>query len=156
MSQNDIVTTRLNTKAEIQAATAPRALVAPSIVDKTHHTVSLQWDPPKRILEGSKITTYIVKYDRVDPITEEPLVIGSEKTSYAETNEIILKDLAAGGTFRIQVAVTTTDGTSEFSAATLCNTPIIKTELDVFRESLNIGAIEDNLKGNLSTHQVIV
>ena len=138
----------MNTKAEIQAATTPRALMAPSVINRTHHTISLQWDPPKRILEGSKITSYKVRYERVDPKSAEPLIIGDETITFAETNEMILKDLAAGGTFRIQVAVITTDGSSELSAATLATTPMIETELDVFRKSLNIGAIEKKLGEN--------
>jgi len=83
-----------------------------------------------------------------DPKSGEPLIIGDETISYAEKNEIILKDLAAGGTFRIQVAVDTTDGSTELSAATLATTPMIETELDVFRKSLNLGTIEKKLGEN--------
>ena len=108
--------------------------------------MSLNWDPPSRIAESSKIKYYSVKYDRVDPEnSEKPLAPGTEETVETVINEITLKDLAAGGTYRLNVAVTTTDGMSEYSAATLYDVPMNKTELEKFRDSLNLGVIENNI-----------
>ena len=108
--------------------------------------MSLNWDPPSRIAESSKIKYYSVKYDRVDPEnSEKPLAPGTEETVEMVINEITLKDLAAGGTYRLNVAVTTTDGMSEYSAATLYDVPMNKTEQEKFRDSLNLGVIENNI-----------
>ena len=50
--------------------------------------------------------------------------------------------MAAGGTFRIEVRVKTTDGSSAYSVPTIASTPLIKTELDQLRDSLNLPDIE--------------
>merc|ERR1711937_672274 len=67
--------------------------------------------------------------------------------AYSNNNEIILKDMAAGGTFRIEVRVKTTDGSSAYSVPTIASTPLNKTELDQFRDSLNLPDIEKRLEG---------
>ena len=140
--------TRLGTKAIIQVSTLPKAPQAPNVINTTHHTISLRWEPPERMIEGTRVTSYLVRYDRIDPESGKPLIPGGEKTAYTSNNEIILKDMAAGGTFRMEVKVTTTDGSSTYSASTISSTPIIKTELDEFRDSLNLGDIEESLTGN--------
>ena len=138
--------TRLSTKTSVQASTVPKALQPPSVIEKSYHTMSLKWDPPSRLAESSKIKYYSIKYDRVDPENpEKPLTPGTEETVEAVTNEVTLKDLAAGGTYRVNVAVTTTDGMSMYSAAALFAIPMNKTELENFRDSLNLVAIEENI-----------
>ena len=92
------------------------------------------------------ITSYTVKYDRVDPKTAEPLTPGTEKTAYSDKNELVIKDLAAGGTYRIQVAVDTKVGTSVYSAGTISSTEMGEMELDKFRDSLNLGSMEGNIR----------
>ena len=73
------------------------------------------------------------------------LLSGTEETVEPITNEVTLKDLAAGGTYRVKVAVITTYGISLYSAATIFDTPVNKTELEKFRDSLNLDAIETSI-----------
>merc|ERR1712018_95669 len=49
--------------------------------------------------------------------------------------------------YRIEVKVKTTDGSSAYSAATTAKTPMIKSELEQFRDSLNLPDIEKRLEG---------
>ena len=98
----------------------------------------------------STVTSYLVRYDRMDPECDEPLKTGNEKITYSNNNEIALKDMAAGGTFRIEVMVKSNDGSSAYSVPTIASTPMIKTELDQFRDSLNLPDIEKRLEGKQS------
>merc|ERR1712018_925742 len=49
--------------------------------------------------------------------------------------------------YQIEVKVKTTDGCSAYSAATTAKTPMIKSELEQFRDSLNLPDIEKRLEG---------
>ena len=143
--------TRKGFRAEIQGYTFPNALQAPTVIEGSNHSVSLKWDPPycnenSSCNSDSRFLSYIIKYDRVDPNTAQPLTLGNEVTAHSEKTEIVLKDLASGGTYRIQVAVTTTVGTNSYSAATLFTTDMNESELDKFRDSLNMESIEKNIK----------
>merc|ERR1712012_1170487 len=137
---------RLETKAVVRSSTLPLAPQAPNVINTTHHRVELRWDPPERIVEGSTVTSYLVRYKRIDPKCDEPLTTGNEKIAYSNNNQIILEDMAAGGTYRIEVKVETTDGCSAYSASKIANIPMNKTELEQIRDSLNIPDIEKRLE----------
>merc|ERR1712018_255190 len=113
----------------------------------SHFTVELRWDPPERMVEGSTVTSYSGRYNRIDPKSGEPLTTGNEKYANTNKNNIILKDMAAGGTYHIKVKVETTNGSSAYSAPATASAPMIKTELDQFRDSLNLPDIEKRLEG---------
>jgi len=137
---------RLETKAVVRSSTLPKPPQAPNVINTTHHRVELRWDPPERIVEGSTVTSYLVRYNRIDPKCDEPLTTGNEKIAYSNNNQIILEDMAAGGTYRIEVKVETTDGCSAYSASKFASIPMKKTELDQIRDSLNIPDIEKRLE----------
>lgn len=149
--------TRLDYKAAIQESTLPRAPQAPSVVpDKTtQHSISLHWDAPDRLAQGSDVTSYIVMYQRVGPDTANPLVPNSEHTAYSVRNEIALQNLAAGGTYQFKVSVSTVDGTSEYSAPTISTTKIEKTELENFRDSLGLVDMGVTIDGKYKTSKSI-
>merc|ERR1712012_1455820 len=138
---------RLETKAVVRSYTLPKPPQAPNVINTTHHRVELRWDPPERIVEGSTVTSYYVRYSRIDPKCGEPLTTGHEKIAYSNNNQIILEDMAAGGTYQIEVKVETTDGCSAYSASKFASIPMKKTELDQIRDSLNIPDIEKRLEG---------
>ena len=96
----------------------------------------------------SSVTFYLVRYNRIDPKWDEPLTTGNEKITYKNNNVIILKDMAAGGTFRIEVKIKTTDGSSAYSVPTIASTPMIKTELGQFHDSINLPVFENRMAGN--------
>merc|ERR1712018_703496 len=87
------------------------------------------------------------RYKRIDPKSGEPLTTGNGKNTYTNKNEIILKNMAAGGTYSIEVKVDTTYGSSVYSDPTVESTPMLKTELDQFKDSLNLPDIEKRLEG---------
>merc|ERR1712018_633156 len=87
------------------------------------------------------------RYKRIDPKSGEPLTTGNGKNTYTNKNEIILKNMAAGGTYSIEVKVDTTYGSSVYSDPTIASTPTKKTELDQLRDSLNLPDIEKRLEG---------
>merc|ERR1712038_1483390 len=136
---------RLNFAAETGAITSPRRLGAPNIKQTSHHTVSLQWDPPTRLVEGSSIESYTIQYERIDPLSGDPLIVGNTKTQFSVANEVILRDLAAGGTYQIKVKIKTSTGESMYSPAAIASTPIMQTELQEFRDSLNLPRIEQGI-----------
>merc|ERR1712012_1480469 len=138
---------RVETKAVAQTTTIPQAPQAPKVISKSHFTIELRWDPPERLVEGSTVTSYSVRYKRIDPKSGEPLTTGNEKNTYTNKNEIILKNMAAGGTYSIEVKVDTTYGSSVYSDPTIESTPMLKTELDQFKDSLNLPDIEKRLEG---------
>lgn len=76
----------------------------------------------------STVTSYLVRYDRIDPEWDEHLTSGNEKITYSNKNEIILKEMAVGGTFRIEVKVKTTDGSSAYLVPTIASALMLKTE----------------------------
>ena len=93
------------------------------------------------------VVVYCVKYDRVDPETRKPITSGTEQTVYSHTDKITLMDLAVGSTYRIKVSVNITGyGASVFSDDVLSSTLTNKTEIEKFRDSLNLGSIESNIK----------
>ena len=138
---------RQNIAAETRAITLPMRLGAPRIKRTHHHTISLHWDPPTRLVEGSNILSYTIQYERIDPLSGNPLIVGNTRTQVSVSNEIILRDLAAGGTYQIKVKSKTTNGESVYSPATIAATPIKQTELQEFRESLNLPGIEQSING---------
>ena len=46
-----------------------------------------------------------------------------------------MKEMAIGGTFRIEVRVKTTGGSSAYLVPTIASAPMLKTELDDFENS---------------------
>lgn len=93
------------------------------------------------------VVVYCVKYDRVDPETGKPITSGTEKTTYSHTDKITLMGLAVGATYRIKVSVNITGyGASVFSDDIISSTLTNKTEIEKFRDSLNLGSIESNIK----------
>merc|ERR1719336_1478564 len=136
---------RVETKAVAQTSTIPQAPQAPKVISKSHFTIELRWDPPERVVEGSTVT-YWVRYKRIDPKSGEPLTTGNGKNTNTNKNEIILKNMVAGGTYSIEVKVDTTYGSSVYSDPTIASIPMIKTELDQFKDSLNLPDIEKRLE----------
>jgi len=126
--------------AETKAITIPAQLESPNIISVSHHNMSIRWNSPLRIAPVSNISNYVVLYERIDPLSLNSL--SNAKTQFSRENEITLQDLAAGATYKVQVKVRTTSGESQYSSETIASTPMVQSELEEFRESLNLQAME--------------
>merc|ERR1712203_134744 len=142
--------------AETKAITIPARLESPNIISVSHHNMSIRWNSPLRIAPASSISNYVVLYERIDPHSLNSLV--NAKTQFSRENEITLQDLAAGATYKVQVKVRTTSGESQYSSGTIANTPMVQSELEEFRESLNLPAMElkiDSMQTQTRTLQTL-
>ena len=115
-------------------------LVSPNIISVSHHNMSIRWNLPLRIAPASNVSNYVVLYERVDPHSLNSL--SNARTQFCKENEITLQDLASGATYRVQVKVRTTAGESQYSPETIASTPMVQSELEDFRELLNLPAMQ--------------
>jgi len=136
--------------AETKAITIPAQLESPNIISVSHHNMSIRWNSPLRIAPVSNISNYVVLYERIDPLSLNSL--SNAKTQFSRENEITLQDLAAGATYKVQVKVRTTSGESQYSSETIASTPMVQSELEEFRESLNLPAMELKIDSMSTKH----
>jgi len=148
--------TIVNDDVTIKATTKISTLNPPTILNTTSHTIALEWEPPTKSSIASNIQTYFIKYNRIEPTSGQPLISGTEKTLRSSEPWAVLEGLVAGATYTISIKVKTTSGTeSLYSPPTISSTLLQLTELEKFRESLNIEAIESNIKG-INTNVVLL
>merc|ERR1712203_1318682 len=143
--------------AETKAITIPARLESPNIISVSHHSMLIRWNSPLRIAPASNISNYVVLYERIDPLNTSNS-LGNAKTQFSRENEITLQDLAAGATYKVQVKVRTTSGESQYSSKHITSTPMVQSELEEFRESLNIPAMElkiDSMQTQTRTLQTL-
>jgi len=130
--------------AETKAITLPTRLETPNVISTSHHTMSIRWNPPTRIAPDAYISNYVILYERIDPHSLESLSVA--KTQFSGSNEITLQGLAAGATYKVQVKIRTTEGESEYSAEKIASTPMVQTEFEELRHSLNLPTLEQKIR----------
>merc|ERR1711963_681370 len=136
--------------AETKGITIPARLESPNIISVSHHSMSIRWNSPLRIAPASNISNYVVLYERIDPHSLNSL--SNAKTQFSRENEITLQDLASGATYKVQVKVRTTAGESQYSSETIDSTPMVQSELEDFRESLNLPAMQLKIDSMSTKH----
>lgn len=137
---------KLQNMASLHGTTSPPRLSPPSIVDRGHHNISVVWEPPSKIAYGASIRDYVIRYERIDPRSGAILLNGSQQLLKSLGPEIVIPGLASGATYRVAVMVRTTMGDSNYSPSAIDKTILVTvSELDRFRDSLNLNAIENKI-----------
>ena len=82
---------------------------------------------------------------RIDPHSGASLLIGSQQSLTATFPEIVVPGLASGATYTMAIKVRTTMGDSDYSPPTVSSTIMEQTDLERFRATLNLDAIENKI-----------
>ena len=82
---------------------------------------------------------------RIDPHSGASLLIGSQQSLTATVPEIVIPGLASGATYTMAIKVRTTMGDSDYSPPTVSSTIMEQTDLERFRATLNLDAIENKI-----------
>ena len=89
---------------------------------------------------------------RIDPHSGASLLIGSQQSLTATAPEIVVPGLASGATYTMAIKVRTTMGDSDYSPPTVSSTIMEQTDLERFRATLNLDAIENKIASQ--THSI--
>lgn len=128
---------------QLTVSTNPSPPTRFQVLKTTRDSVSLKWDKPL-ISPVASLLRYSVEITRVDPHSKEDISAGSQSVE-SETETVTVGALASGGTYKFNVKVFTTEGDSSFSDSVTATTTFEKTELEEFKESLNLNTIESRL-----------
>jgi hypothetical protein len=111
----------------------------------------LEWQPPKKVSIVSEIQRYNILFDRVDPQSKNALLPGTEETITSLQPGVVLQGLAAGAAYKIQIKVITTSGMfSTYSQPITTSTLRHQSDLEIFRESLNLDEIESSINSRFT------
>ena len=89
---------------------------------------------------------------RIDPHSGASLLIGSQQSLTATVPEIVVPGLASGAAYTMAIKVRTTMGDSDYSPPIVSSTIMEKTDLERFRATLNLDAIENRIASQ--THSI--
>ena len=89
---------------------------------------------------------------RIDPHSGASLLIGSQQSLTATAPEIVVPGLASGATYTMAIKVRTTMGDSDYSPPTVSSTIMEQTDLERFRGTLNLDAMENKIASQ--THSI--
>ena len=89
---------------------------------------------------------------RIDSHSGASLLIGSQQSLTATVPEIVVPGLASGATYTMAIKVRTTMGDSDYSPPTVSSTIMEQTDLERFRATLNLDAIENKIASQ--THSI--
>ena len=82
---------------------------------------------------------------RIDSHSGASLLIGSQQSLTATVPEIVVPGLASGATYTMAIKVRTTMGDSDYSPPTVSSTIMEQTDLERFRGTLNLDAMENKM-----------